>query len=127
MDRMLLETWSADFKKFVAAMAHALTSAEGMPVAEAEESVKEIYRSYVESSLSHRFTTNKINQSESSDRNFSWLGKSLRNLYLLANNASGGQLRKARMQFVTSVFDDEFKLIKEFLAAGPKDAPGLMN
>jgi glycosyltransferase domain-containing protein len=127
MDRMLLETWSADFKKFVAAMAHALTSAEGMPVAEAEESVKEIYRSYVESSLSHRFTTNKINQSESSDRNFSWLGKSLRNLYLLANNASGGQLRKARMQFVTSVFDDEFKLIKEFLAAGPKDASGLMN
>jgi hypothetical protein len=41
-----------------------------------------------------------------------------RKLYLLANKLTGGQVRKARMKFVTPL-DEEFKLIEDFLAAGP--------
>jgi hypothetical protein len=124
-DRMLLETWSADFKKFVEAMANALVSADRVSVVEARELVKEIYRSYIGSSMIQRFSHVKFDELASSDEDAKLrirIRRVLRELYLGANDVTRGRLRRTRMKFVTSVLDEEFNLIREFLAAGPTDA-----
>ena len=66
-DRMLLETWSADFKKFVEAMANALASADRSSADEAREFVREIYRSYIGSSMIPRFSGGGFDEAALSD------------------------------------------------------------
>ncbi len=124
-DRMLLETWSADFQKFVEAIANALASADRSSADEAREFVREIYRSYIGSSMIQRLSAGEFDEAASSDHDLklrSRIRRVLRELYLLANELTGGRLRKTRMKFVTPVSDEEFKSIREFLAAGSTDA-----
>ena len=124
-DRMLLETWSADFKKFVEAMANALASADRSSADEAREFVREIYRSYIGSSMIPRFSGGGFDEAALSDEDLtlrSRIRRVLRELYLSANHVTAGRLRKTRLKFVTPVSDEEFKSIREFLAAGPTDA-----
>ncbi len=51
MGRMLVESWSADFAKFLAAASEALAAADGMPAEEARDCVVAIYRTHVAPSL----------------------------------------------------------------------------
>lgn len=51
MGRMLVESWSGDFAKFLGASSEALAAADGMPLEEARDCIVEAYRTHVAPAL----------------------------------------------------------------------------
>ena len=125
LDRMLLESWSAEFKKFVDSLAAALAARDHIAVDEAREHVKELYRGYIAPHLIRSLSPGrpgKLRALVSELRLFGPVKKGVRRLMKSGTKLNGGPLGAGALA-KSSPYYDELKPIQEFLAAGPAGAP----
>lgn len=125
LDRMLLETWSADFKKYVDSLAAALAVQDHIAVDEAREHVKGLYRGYIAPHVVRSLSPGrpgKLRASVSELRLLNQVRKGVRRLVRSGNELNGGHPGSGAID-KSSLYYDELKPIQEFLAAGPAGAP----
>ena len=129
MGRMLVESWSGDFAKFLDAASEALAAVDGMPAAEARDGIVEVYRRHVapgllsdllgEDSVTLPMLTvlPAVRRLVGMPEN-SLLKRTLRRLYRRLRWISLDAVLGTEIFSRATVDDRDFRTIREFLASG---------
>ena len=127
-DRMLLETWSADFTGFVDTIAAAVSSKDGIPIAQARDQVRQGYREFatfeIVSCLSGSIPEGRSARIRRKlDSYIESLGSIVRKLYAPINGMESNDADLSRRGLVAGATlpnaDKELKMIYDFLTNPP--------
>ena len=126
-DRMLLETWSDDFRGFVNVIAHAISGKDGIPLDEARRHVKQGYRDFIGPHLIYDLQgqlppKGSIRLAQNAISFMGPVGSALRKLYPPVQRALSGRTngRKYVPASHLAMTDNDFKMISDFLAEPPR-------
>jgi glycosyltransferase domain-containing protein len=127
-DRMLMESWSGDFKGFVNAIAAALARKDGLTVDEARREIRQGYRNFIAPHLASCLVkpaapTGRPGIARTLISRLGPIGTGLRKLYPPVQKMIKGRPMVGGRDFIPAAelleADDDFKLIYDFLAAPP--------
>jgi len=132
-DRMLLDSWSTDFKGFLEIMSTAISEKDGICIEEARQQVKLGYRTLmtpgiVKCLLDSVPQPQRIRKASQLVSRMGPAGSALRRLYPLVRRIIRGESDYPRHDFIPAEelleTDHDFKLIFDFLATPPPSAIG---
>jgi len=127
-DRMLLDSWSKDFKGFVDTLAAAISEKDGIPIDEARAELKQGYRNFIAPHLANCLrnpstSTNQRRLIRSAISRVGPVGTALQKLYPFVQRVISGRPKVNGRDFISAaellMADNDFKLIHEFLTTSP--------